>query len=215
MWQLGVTLCGSSARTCRQCRCRVLRWSSTAISSGPIGTSRRVSENTTGRCSRIGSAMKLTIRRAWNAKACWLIAPPRVSLSGGLSTAQFRYAKRDQLEEREAQEPWPSHSKWAWLGTGGISRRHLPAYQQFPDQVQLTAACDIVEDAVIEFGEAESGRCDLHGLREDAARGGHRCRGHLYRAQRARAVSYRRGRSGEARDHRKADGDLTRQNAGR
>ena len=39
------------------------------------------------------------------------------------------------------------------VGTGGISRRHLPAYQQFPDQVQLTAACDIVEDAVAEFGQ--------------------------------------------------------------
>ena len=39
------------------------------------------------------------------------------------------------------------------VGTGGISRRHLPAYQQFPDQVQLTAACDIVEDAVAEFGK--------------------------------------------------------------
>ena len=39
------------------------------------------------------------------------------------------------------------------VGTGGISRRHLPAYQQFPDQVQLTAACDIVEAAVQEFGK--------------------------------------------------------------
>ena len=33
------------------------------------------------------------------------------------------------------------------IGAGGISRAHLPAFQEFPDEVQLTAVCDLREDA--------------------------------------------------------------------
>ena len=36
------------------------------------------------------------------------------------------------------------------IGTGGISRAHLPAYAQFPEEVKLTAVCDIFEDAAQE-----------------------------------------------------------------
>ena len=36
------------------------------------------------------------------------------------------------------------------IGTGGISRAHLPVYEQFPDKVKLTAVCDIVEAAAQE-----------------------------------------------------------------
>ena len=36
------------------------------------------------------------------------------------------------------------------IGTGGISRAHLPVYEQFPDKVKLTAVCDIVEEAARE-----------------------------------------------------------------
>jgi predicted dehydrogenase len=39
----------------------------------------------------------------------------------------------------------------ALVGTGGIARAHLPAYQEFPDRVQLVAVCDIREDAAIKF----------------------------------------------------------------
>jgi|TARA_B100000315_G_scaffold247623_1_gene276583 predicted dehydrogenase len=33
------------------------------------------------------------------------------------------------------------------VGTGSIARAHLPAFKQFPDSVELTAACDIREEA--------------------------------------------------------------------
>ena len=36
------------------------------------------------------------------------------------------------------------------IGTGGISRAHLPVYEQFPDKVKLTAVCDIIEAAAQE-----------------------------------------------------------------
>jgi UDP-N-acetyl-2-amino-2-deoxyglucuronate dehydrogenase len=37
------------------------------------------------------------------------------------------------------------------VGTGSIARAHLPAFQQFPDRVQLTAVCDIREEAAGRF----------------------------------------------------------------
>ena len=36
------------------------------------------------------------------------------------------------------------------IGTGGISRAHLPVYEQFPEKVKLTAVCDIIEEAAKE-----------------------------------------------------------------
>ncbi len=36
------------------------------------------------------------------------------------------------------------------IGTGGISRAHLPVYEHFPEKVKLTAVCDIVEAAARE-----------------------------------------------------------------
>ena len=36
------------------------------------------------------------------------------------------------------------------IGTGGISRAHLPVYEQFPEKVKLTAVCDIIEEAAQE-----------------------------------------------------------------
>ena len=39
------------------------------------------------------------------------------------------------------------------LGTGGISNRHLTAYLEHPDQVQLTAVCDIVEPLAQEYAK--------------------------------------------------------------
>lgn len=39
------------------------------------------------------------------------------------------------------------------IGTGRMGRAHLPAYQQFPDQVELTAVCDIREDAVGQYAK--------------------------------------------------------------
>ena len=37
------------------------------------------------------------------------------------------------------------------VGTGSIARAHLPAFQQFPESVQLTAVCDIREEAAQRF----------------------------------------------------------------
>ena len=45
----------------------------------------------------------------------------------------------------------PKPLKVGLIGTGDISRAHLTAYAQFPEKVQLTAVCDIREDAVREF----------------------------------------------------------------
>jgi predicted dehydrogenase len=39
------------------------------------------------------------------------------------------------------------------VGTGGIARRHLTAYLEHPDRVQLTAVCDIVESAAQAYAE--------------------------------------------------------------
>ena len=36
------------------------------------------------------------------------------------------------------------------IGTGAISRAHLPVYEQFPEKVKLTAVCDIIEEAAQE-----------------------------------------------------------------
>ena len=41
----------------------------------------------------------------------------------------------------------PTPLKVGLIGTGGISRRHVGAYIEFPEKVQLTAVCDVVEDA--------------------------------------------------------------------
>jgi predicted dehydrogenase len=37
------------------------------------------------------------------------------------------------------------------IGAGGISRAHLPAYQRFPDRVELAAVCDVRADAAAEL----------------------------------------------------------------
>ena len=39
------------------------------------------------------------------------------------------------------------------IGTGGISRQHLPGYQLAPDDIRLTAVCDIREDAALKFAD--------------------------------------------------------------
>lgn len=40
------------------------------------------------------------------------------------------------------------------IGAGGISRAHLPAYQRFPERVQLAAVCDVRADAAAQLAEA-------------------------------------------------------------
>ncbi len=40
------------------------------------------------------------------------------------------------------------------IGAGGISRAHLPAYQRFPERVQLAAVCDVREEAAAQLAEA-------------------------------------------------------------
>jgi len=47
------------------------------------------------------------------------------------------------------------------IGTGGISRAHLPVYTDFPEEVKLTAVCDIFEDAARGFAE-EAGVDDIY-----------------------------------------------------
>ena len=44
----------------------------------------------------------------------------------------------------------PEPFKIGLIGTGGISRAHLPVYEQFPEKVKLTAVCDIIEEAAKE-----------------------------------------------------------------
>ena len=39
------------------------------------------------------------------------------------------------------------------IGTGSISRMHVPAFVRFPEEVQLTALCDIREEAVQQFAK--------------------------------------------------------------
>ena len=41
----------------------------------------------------------------------------------------------------------PAPLKVGLIGAGGISRQHLPAFREFPEDVQLTAVCDVREDA--------------------------------------------------------------------
>ncbi len=45
----------------------------------------------------------------------------------------------------------PEPLKVGLIGTGGISRQHLPGYQLKPDDIRLSAVCDIREDAAREF----------------------------------------------------------------
>ena len=46
--------------------------------------------------------------------------------------------------------PMSKPLKVGLIGTGGISRQHLPAYAEFSDEVKLTAVCDIFEEAAQE-----------------------------------------------------------------
>lgn len=39
------------------------------------------------------------------------------------------------------------------VGSGSIARLHLPAFQQFPEKVKVTAVCDIREDAARQFAK--------------------------------------------------------------
>jgi predicted dehydrogenase len=39
------------------------------------------------------------------------------------------------------------------IGAGGISRAHLPAYQRFPERVQLAPVCDVRADAAVLLAE--------------------------------------------------------------
>lgn len=43
------------------------------------------------------------------------------------------------------------------VGAGSIARAHLPAYQDFPDEVKLTAVCDLREDAAQSFADDAGG----------------------------------------------------------
>ena len=51
------------------------------------------------------------------------------------------------------------------VGTGGISKAHLPVYQEHPDRVQLTACCDIIEPAAQAF--ANNAGIDAGGVYTD------------------------------------------------
>ena len=61
----------------------------------------------------------------------------------------------------------PEPLKIGLVGTGGISRQHLPGYQLDPDRIRISAVCDIREDAAREFA-AEAGVdtvfTDIHDL---------------------------------------------------
>ena len=49
----------------------------------------------------------------------------------------------------------PAPLKVGLIGTGLVSRGHLPAFQEFPDDVELRAVCDVREDAARAYaGEA-------------------------------------------------------------
>lgn len=37
------------------------------------------------------------------------------------------------------------------IGTGSIAAAHLPAFRQFPEQVKLTAVCDIREEVAQQY----------------------------------------------------------------
>lgn len=47
----------------------------------------------------------------------------------------------------------PKPLKIGLVGTGSISNLHLPAYEQFPEEVRLAAVCDIREDAARKCAE--------------------------------------------------------------
>lgn len=47
----------------------------------------------------------------------------------------------------------PKPLKVGLVGTGSISRYHLPAYLQYPETVRLTAVCDIRRDAMEKFAQ--------------------------------------------------------------
>lgn len=48
------------------------------------------------------------------------------------------------------------------IGTGGIARAHLRAYQQYPHQAKLTAACDVQADAVERFAQEAGGEVKVY-----------------------------------------------------
>lgn len=47
----------------------------------------------------------------------------------------------------------PKPLKVGLIGTGRMGRAHLQGYEQFPDEVKLTAVCDIREDAVRQYAK--------------------------------------------------------------
>jgi len=47
----------------------------------------------------------------------------------------------------------PQPLKVGLIGTGSIANLHVPAFTRFPEKVQLTALCDIREDAVQQFAK--------------------------------------------------------------
>ena len=59
-----------------------------------------------------------------------------------------------------------SSLKVGMIGTGGIAGDHLRAYEQFPDRVQISAVCDLREDAARAYA-AEAGGAEVY---SDAAK---------------------------------------------
>ncbi len=59
----------------------------------------------------------------------------------------------------------PQPLKVGLIGTGSISRLHLPAFVRFPEKVQMTAVCDIREEAAGEFAK----RAGVDAVYTDAA----------------------------------------------
>ncbi|MEE8398706.1 MAG: Gfo/Idh/MocA family oxidoreductase [Desulfobacterales bacterium] len=47
----------------------------------------------------------------------------------------------------------PKPLKVGLVGTGRIAHAHMAAYLQYPDQVKLTAVCDIIEDAAQQYAK--------------------------------------------------------------
>ena len=65
----------------------------------------------------------------------------------------------------------PEPLKVGLIGAGGISRAHLPGYQLKPDDVRLTAVCDIREDAARQFAaeaELDAVFTDVHDMLEQS-----------------------------------------------
>jgi predicted dehydrogenase len=51
------------------------------------------------------------------------------------------------------EDNMPGPLKVGLVGTGSISWYHLPAYQQYPETIRLTAVCDIRREAMEKFAE--------------------------------------------------------------